>query len=36
MSYTGKVKVGGPADVRELPEVLIGKLAVGRRTTTPT
>jgi glyoxylase-like metal-dependent hydrolase (beta-lactamase superfamily II) len=29
MSYTGKVKVGGPADVRELPEVLIGKLAVG-------
>jgi len=29
MSYTGKVSVGGPADVRELPEVLIGKLAVG-------
>jgi glyoxylase-like metal-dependent hydrolase (beta-lactamase superfamily II) len=30
MSYTGKVKVAGPADVRELPEVLIAKLAVGR------
>jgi len=29
MSYTGKVKVGGPADVRELPEALIAKLAVG-------
>ena len=30
MSYTGKVEVGGPADVRELPEALIAKLAVGR------
>ena len=30
MSYTGDVQVGGPADVRELPEVLIAKLAVGR------
>jgi glyoxylase-like metal-dependent hydrolase (beta-lactamase superfamily II) len=30
MSYTGDVRVGGPADVRELPEVLIAKLAVGR------
>lgn len=28
--YTGRVQVGGPADVRELPEVLIAKLAVGR------
>jgi len=30
MSYTGDVQVGGPADIRELPEVLIAKLAVGR------
>ena len=30
MSYTGQVEVGGPADVRELPEVTIAKLAVGR------
>jgi glyoxylase-like metal-dependent hydrolase (beta-lactamase superfamily II) len=30
MSYTGQVKVGGPADVRELPEATIAKLAVGR------
>ncbi len=29
MSYTGNVEVGGPADVRELPGVLIAKLAVG-------
>jgi glyoxylase-like metal-dependent hydrolase (beta-lactamase superfamily II) len=28
--YTGRVTVGGPVDVRELPEVLIAKLAVGR------
>jgi glyoxylase-like metal-dependent hydrolase (beta-lactamase superfamily II) len=27
--YTGKVSVGGPADVRELPELIISKLAVG-------
>jgi glyoxylase-like metal-dependent hydrolase (beta-lactamase superfamily II) len=30
MSYTGQVQVGGPADVRELPEATIAKLAVGR------
>lgn len=30
MSYTGEVKVGGPADVRELPGALIAKLAVGK------
>jgi glyoxylase-like metal-dependent hydrolase (beta-lactamase superfamily II) len=30
MSYTGEVRVGGPADVRELPEATIAKLAVGR------
>jgi len=29
MSYTGRVKVGGPADVRELPGAVIAKLAVG-------
>ena len=27
--YTGKVSVGGPAAERELPEVVIGKMAVG-------
>jgi glyoxylase-like metal-dependent hydrolase (beta-lactamase superfamily II) len=27
--YTGKVTVGGPADVRRLPELTIAKLAVG-------
>jgi len=27
--YTGKVRVGGPADVRELPELIVSKLAVG-------
>ncbi|UQX90161.1 MBL fold metallo-hydrolase [Jatrophihabitans telluris] len=27
--YTGKVAVGGPADVRELPHATIAKLAVG-------
>ena len=29
MTYTGDVHVGGPADVRELPELIISKLAVG-------
>jgi len=29
MTYSGKVKVGGPADVRELPRLTISKLAVG-------
>lgn len=29
MTYTGDVKVGGPADVRELPGLRIAKLAVG-------
>jgi glyoxylase-like metal-dependent hydrolase (beta-lactamase superfamily II) len=29
MTYTGDVQVGGPADVRELPELTICKLAVG-------
>lgn len=29
MSYTGDVQVGGPADVRELPDLTITKLAVG-------
>lgn len=29
MTYTGDVRVGGPADVRELPELTISKLAVG-------
>lgn len=28
--YTGAVHVGGPVDVRELPELTIAKLAVGR------
>ena len=27
--YSGRVRVGGPADVRELPEVVISKVAVG-------
>ncbi|WP_084958185.1 MBL fold metallo-hydrolase [Thermoactinospora rubra] len=29
MTYTGDVRVGGPADVRELPGLTIAKLAVG-------
>ncbi|MFF4992746.1 MBL fold metallo-hydrolase [Streptosporangium saharense] len=29
MTYTGDVRVGGPADVRELPDLTISKLAVG-------
>lgn len=29
MTYTGDVHVGGPADVRELPQLIISKLAVG-------
>jgi glyoxylase-like metal-dependent hydrolase (beta-lactamase superfamily II) len=29
MSYHGKVKSGGPADVRELAELIISKLSVG-------
>jgi glyoxylase-like metal-dependent hydrolase (beta-lactamase superfamily II) len=29
-AYTGDVHVGGPMDVRELPELTIAKLAVGR------
>ena len=29
MTYTGDVTVGGPADVRELPKLIISKLAVG-------
>ncbi|GAA4084648.1 MBL fold metallo-hydrolase [Nonomuraea soli] len=29
MTYSGDVQVGGPADVRELPELTITKLAVG-------
>lgn len=29
MTYTGDVRVGGPADVRELPALTIWKLAVG-------
>ncbi|MBA2738242.1 MAG: MBL fold metallo-hydrolase [Nocardioidaceae bacterium] len=28
-SYTGTVTVGGPADVRELPELVVTKVAVG-------
>ncbi|MBM7808563.1 glyoxylase-like metal-dependent hydrolase (beta-lactamase superfamily II) [Geodermatophilus bullaregiensis] len=28
MSYTGDVEVGGPADVRELPGLTVGKVAV--------
>jgi glyoxylase-like metal-dependent hydrolase (beta-lactamase superfamily II) len=30
MTYTGDVHVGGPADVRELPKLIISKLAVGQ------
>jgi glyoxylase-like metal-dependent hydrolase (beta-lactamase superfamily II) len=29
VTYTGDVRVGGPADVRELPELVISKIAVG-------
>jgi glyoxylase-like metal-dependent hydrolase (beta-lactamase superfamily II) len=29
MTYTGKVQPGGPADVRELPALLISKISVG-------
>ena len=29
MSYTGDVAVGGPAQVRELPALIISKVAVG-------
>ncbi|NYE46456.1 glyoxylase-like metal-dependent hydrolase (beta-lactamase superfamily II) [Spinactinospora alkalitolerans] len=29
MTYSGDTRVGGPADVRELPELTISKLAVG-------
>jgi glyoxylase-like metal-dependent hydrolase (beta-lactamase superfamily II) len=29
MAYTGDVRVGGPADIRELPELTITKVAVG-------
>jgi glyoxylase-like metal-dependent hydrolase (beta-lactamase superfamily II) len=29
MTYTGNVQVGGPADVHELPKLMIEKLAVG-------
>lgn len=29
MTYTGDVKVGGPADVRELPGLVLSKIAVG-------
>ena len=29
MSYTGKVRPGGPADVRELTELVISKISVG-------
>src|SRR4051812_29131973 len=29
MSYTGRVHPGGPADVRELPELVLTKLSVG-------
>ena len=29
MSYTGDVVVGGPAQVRELPALIISKVAVG-------
>ena len=29
MSYTGKVKPGGPAAVRELPKLILSKLSVG-------
>ncbi|MGI9196584.1 MAG: MBL fold metallo-hydrolase [Candidatus Nanopelagicales bacterium] len=29
MTYTGDVRVGGPADVRELPHLVLSKIAVG-------
>ncbi len=29
MTYTGKVSVGGPAQVRELPTLIVSKIAVG-------
>ncbi|GEB51741.1 MULTISPECIES: MBL fold metallo-hydrolase [Streptomyces] len=29
MAYTGEVRVGGPADVHELPGLMISKIAVG-------
>ena len=29
MAYTGDVRVGGPADVHELPRLIISKMAVG-------
>ena len=29
MGYTGKVRPGGPADVRELPLLIISKVSVG-------
>ena len=29
MAYTGDVRVGGPADVRELPQLILSKIAVG-------
>ncbi|EMF55263.1 MULTISPECIES: MBL fold metallo-hydrolase [Streptomyces] len=29
MTYSGAVKVGGPADVHELPDLMISKVAVG-------
>src|SRR6478609_8558517 len=29
MAYSGNVRPGGPADVRELPELVISKLSVG-------
>jgi glyoxylase-like metal-dependent hydrolase (beta-lactamase superfamily II) len=29
MTYTGKVRPGGPADVRELPGLMISKISVG-------
>jgi len=29
VAYTGEVRVGGPADVRELPGLIVSKLAVG-------
>ncbi len=29
MTYSGDVRVGGPADVRELPGLILSKIAVG-------
>ena len=29
MAYTGNVRVGGPADVHELPHLIVSKIAVG-------